>query len=110
MASEESFVDYVCGQIAAAGEISRRKMFGEFGIYCDGKIVGLVCDNMFFLKITDAGRSLLQNPTEAPPYAGAKTYFLMENLEDTAFLAGLVAQTARALPEPKPKRPKQQKK
>ena len=106
MASEESFVDYVCGQLAGAGEISRRKMFGEFGVYCDGKIVGLVCDNMFFLKMTEAGKILLKNPTEAPPYAGAKPCFLVENLEDAAFLSNLVAQTARALPEPKPKKQK----
>ena len=50
MATTPEFMDYVYGQIAEAGGVSYRKMFGEYGVYLDGKIIALVCDNMFFLK------------------------------------------------------------
>ncbi len=50
MASKQEFVDYVCEQIAQAGVITYRKMFGEYSIYCNGKVVGLICDNMFYIK------------------------------------------------------------
>ena len=59
MASDIGFVEYVCEQIRGAGHVSHRRMFGEFAVYCDGKVVALVCDNQFFLKPTDAGKALL---------------------------------------------------
>lgn len=40
MASSEEFVKYVRGQIDGAGIITYRKMFGDHGVYCDGKIIG----------------------------------------------------------------------
>lgn len=36
MASHQDFVDYVAEQLRAAGMIRSRKMFGEYGLYCDG--------------------------------------------------------------------------
>ena len=51
-----SNIQFVADQCSEAGEITSRKMFGDYGIYCDGKIVGLVCDDCFFLKPTDAVR------------------------------------------------------
>ncbi len=55
MASSLDFVHYICQQIDGAGMISYRKMFGEYAIYCDGKVIGLICDNQFFVKKTTAG-------------------------------------------------------
>jgi TfoX/Sxy family transcriptional regulator of competence genes len=49
MASDQSFVDYVCDQINAEGSITFKKMFGEYAIYCDSKIVALICDNQLFI-------------------------------------------------------------
>ena len=40
---------------------------------------------------------------EAPPYEGAKNYFLMEDVENKETLTNLVAASCRELPEPKPK-------
>ena len=45
MASNQTFVDFVVGQIKNAGEITAKKMFGEYGIYADQKIFGFICDN-----------------------------------------------------------------
>jgi len=50
MASDLSFVEYVRDQISRAGDVSFRKMFGEYAIYCDSKVVALVCHNQFFTK------------------------------------------------------------
>jgi len=107
MASDASFMDYVVDQIGAAGQVSTRKMFGEYAVYCDAKVVALVCDNQFYLKPTAGARALLSQVTEAPPYPGAKPYWLMsEQLEDQQLMAHLVRVTASELPLPKPKRPK----
>lgn len=106
MASNPEFVQFAADQAGDAGEIVYKKMFGEYGIYCDGKIFGLVCDNQLFIKITEAGRSLCPNLDEVPPYEGAKPYFLIEDLDDKELLAELVSVTCKELPEPKPKKPK----
>jgi TfoX/Sxy family transcriptional regulator of competence genes len=104
MASDISFVEYVCEQIRGAGHVSHRRMFGEFAVYCDGKVVALVCDNQFFLKPTAAGKALLGQVKEAPPYPGAKPYYLVDaQLDDADAVAAIVRATAAALPAPKAK-------
>lgn len=104
MASDTTFMAYVLDQIGQAGQVSSRKMFGEYAVYCDGKVVALVCDNQFYLKPTVAARALLGVVTEAPPYPGAKPYWLMsEQLDEQQLMANLVRLTASELPLPKTK-------
>lgn len=103
MASNADFVDYVVDQCGGAGAVVARKMFGDYGVYCDGKIVGLVSDNGFYVKPTDAGRRLLRCVDLRPPYEGAKPYFYIEDVDDRDYLSALVGATCAALPEPRPK-------
>jgi TfoX/Sxy family transcriptional regulator of competence genes len=104
MASDQQFVSFVCEQMSKAGDISYRKMFGEYAIYRDEKVVAFVCDNQLFVKPTVAGKSLLGRPIEAPPYPGAKPYFLIaDGLDDGDSLCELVIATCRELPAPRPK-------
>jgi TfoX/Sxy family transcriptional regulator of competence genes len=107
MASDLDFVEYVCDQISAAGRIAFRKMFGEYAIYCEGKVVALVCDNQFFVKPTAGGRVVVGDVAEAPPYPGAKLYWLIgDRLDEREWIANLIRITERELPPPKPKKPK----
>lgn len=106
MASKPEFVQYAADQLAEAGVITYRKMFGDYGLYCDGKIVALVCDNQLFIKITQAGKALCPELPEAPPYDGAKNYLLVEDIDDRQRLAALVRATCDELPPPKPKKKK----
>ena len=101
MASDREFVTFVCEQLRGAGEISSIRMFGEAAIYLEGKVVGLVCDNQLFLKVTEPGRAKIGSPVEAPPFPGASNWFLMTDLDDPEFLADLARTTAEALPAPK---------
>jgi len=106
MASSQSFVEFIADQIQGAGEISYRKMFGEYALYSDGKVVALICDNRLFVKPTEAGKEYTGEVTEAPPYPGAKPFFLIEErCEDREWLSGLIRITADALPPPKPRKP-----
>lgn len=107
MATDQNFVDFVVGQIQNAGEITAKKMFGEYGIYSNGKIFGVICDNKLFIKPTSSGRKFIGNVVEAPAYPGAKPSFLIEEkLEDIEWLSELVRISVKELPEPKPKRKK----
>lgn len=107
MATDQNFVDFVVGQIQNAGEITAKKMFGEYGIYSNGKIFGVICDNKLFIKPTSSGRKFIGNVVEAPAYPRAKPSFLIEEkLEDIEWLSELVRISVKELPEPKPKRKK----
>ncbi len=109
MASKIEFVEFAAEQLRNAGTITYRKMFGEYGIYCDGKIFGVICDDQLFIKITEAGRRICPDLKEAPPYDGAKNYFLVEDMEDAELLTSLVTATCQELPAPKPKKKKEKK-
>ena len=67
MASRLEYVQYVAEQLSGAGEITYKKMIGEYGLYCDGKIFANVSDDQLFVKITEAGRRLFPGLPEAPP-------------------------------------------
>lgn len=106
MATSEEYVNYILEQLSPAGEIRCQKMFGEYGVYCFDKIIGVVCQNQLFLKVTPAGVELLQNCPQAAPYAGAKPHFLIENVEDKGLMGKLIPKMYEELPAPKPKRRK----
>lgn len=107
MASDQEFVDFVIDQIENAGEITAKKMFGEYGIYADGKLFALICDNKLFVKPTKSGREFIVDVVESPPYEGAKPSFLIEEkIEDREWISELIRVTIKDLPMPKPKKRK----
>ena len=106
MASKQSTVDFILDQIRAAGDVSARKMFGEYAIYCGKKIVGLVCDDRLFVKKTFAGKSYIVRCLEKSPYDGAKPCFLIsrKRMDDREWITELIRITSCELPEPVPKK------
>ncbi|WP_053839320.1 TfoX/Sxy family protein [Xanthomonas graminis] len=106
MASDASYVDYVLEQAALGAALTCKKMFGEYALYLDGKVVAFVCDNQVFVKPTAAGRALLGEVVEQAPYPGGKPHYLIdEGLEDRTVLQRLLRATAQALPAPNRPRP-----
>ncbi len=77
-------------------------MFGEFGVYCDGKMIALICNDQLFMKPTAAGRAFIGDVSEASPYPGAKPCFLIseDRWDDSDWLAQLVRVSAVELPAP----------
>lgn len=108
MASQQRIVDYIVEQIAQAGKVSARKMFGEYGIYCDGKMVALVCDDRLFVKPTAGGHAHIGRIREASPYPGAKPCFLIAGdlWDDADWLANLIRISVAELPAPAVKKRK----
>lgn len=110
MGSNQEFADYVLEQLRLVRRVRHRKMFGEYAVYANEKVVALICDNQLFVRPTVAGRALLTANgalAEAPPYPGAKLHLLIEGeLDDPEFLARLIDATERELPVPKAKKPK----
>ncbi|HEY5236627.1 MAG TPA: TfoX/Sxy family protein [Rhabdochlamydiaceae bacterium] len=111
MATRQSTIDFILEHLQAAGEIRAKKMFGEYGIFCSGKMVALVCGDQLFVKPTLAGAKFIGNCVERSPYPGSKPCFLIsrDKWADSAWLTTLIQISARELPLPKKKSSPQKK-
>lgn len=56
MAVSDAFVSFVLDQLSQWGQVSVRPMFGGAGLYRDGKMFGLIADNVAYLKVDDSNR------------------------------------------------------
>jgi len=107
MATDPGMAEYVLDQLDADCGVTSKKMFGEYGLFSEGKMWGMICDDRLFVKKTEAGRAYIGKPVEAPPYPGAKPIFVIEDrIDDGEWLSELVRITTRELPKPKPRKRK----
>lgn len=102
MATSREFHDYIVENLKKAGEISTRKMMGEYCVYYRGKLIGDICDNSLFLKPTEAVLRLMPDAERAYPYDGSKTLMVIaDDVENTELMAELLHEMYTELPEPK---------
>ena len=108
MATQQRTIDYLIEQATGAGPVSAKPMFGEYGVYVDGKMIGSVCDDRLFVKPTASGRVHAEPASDAQPYPGARPHLLIEadRWENAEWLGELLRVTAAELPAPKPRKPK----
>ncbi|WMI81785.1 TfoX/Sxy family protein [Anaerotignum sp. MB30-C6] len=106
MASDAGLVQYIAEQMAGAGNIRYRKMMGDYCLYCDDKVIGLVCDDQLFLKNTPSASENLKGFPMGCAYEGAKPSYVIDNIDNRDFLANVVRQIAEDLPVPKKKKKK----
>ena len=104
MPTTPDFIAYAAEQIALGGRLSHKKMFGEYALYVDGKVVAFACDNSLFVKPSAAADTLAPELPRRPPYPGAKDYPVADELlDDSDALRRLILTTASLMPAPKPK-------
>ena len=105
MATNQDFVDYVAEQVGLGDRLTQKKMFGEYALYVDGKVVAFACDNSLFIKPSAAAVKLAPELPQRPPYPGAKGYPVADELLDDAdLIRQLILATAALMPEPRPKK------
>ena len=97
MASHPDYVEYVVEQLRGAGSVRARKMFGEYGLFCDGTFFGVICDDQLFIKITPQGEIAFPDLLKAPPYEGAKDSFVVEDVDDPTMAVELTRITCETL-------------
>lgn len=112
MATARTTVDYIVDQIEDAGPVSAKAMFGEFGLYCDGKMIAIIADEQLLVKPTAGGRAWAASAEEASPYPGAKPCLLIEpdRWDDREWMSELARITAAELPAPTARPPRRAKK
>jgi DNA transformation protein and related proteins len=113
MGTRTSTIEYLLDQLDELPDARARKMFGEYALYHQEKVVALVCDDQLYVKITPAGKALLgEGYEEGHAYPGAKPSMVIgaEEIENRERLCELIRITADALPPPKVKKPRKRKK
>jgi len=105
MASSKAIVDYVVAQLGPTAHA--KSMFGEYGLYLGGQLIGLICDDRLFLKQTPDAASILGEHECAPPYPNARPAIVVPEdvWDDRTLMMRLAAATAAALAS-RPKRPR----
>jgi len=123
MSKQNEFCEYLMDRLAPLGAPSYRFMFGGYGIYLDGLIVGLVVDDVLLLRADEENRREFEARGIGPfrPYPDKMTstmpyYTVPEDVfeDQDAFLewagrsreAGLRAQAAKEAKEKGKKRGK----
>ena len=108
MATSAATIEYLLDQMSGE-KVSARKMFGEYALYSEGRVVGLVYDDTLFIKITEPGKTFVEDHyEEGPAYPGAKPSMVIpeERIEDRDWLSELIRITTEHVPLPKPKKKK----
>ena len=102
-------IETLLDQLRGAGDLTTRRMFGEYCLYLDGITVALVCRDLLFVKPTIAGRLLDLASDEVPPFPGIRPYLLIDRdqLDDPdqrEAVCELLRVTAAAVVEPTSRR------
>ena len=64
---KNEFVEYIIGdQLAQLSGLSARAMFGGFGVYLEGTIVGIVVADELYLKVDESNRSVYEAMGSVP--------------------------------------------
>lgn len=100
MACTKEYIDFVCRQLAGAGEVTTRKMMGDYVIYVDGKCVVTACDGMCYVKIHPAIEELMKEAERGRPYEGASMHYLLD-VTHSEEAVQVVRRLAEVLPYPK---------
>jgi TfoX/Sxy family transcriptional regulator of competence genes len=107
MATRKETIEPILDAIRGA---TVRRMFGEYAIYLDGKVLGFICDDTLFLKNLPEAQDLLADAELGEAYPGSKLYIIADPwLDEPDVLARAACAIADALPPPKPKSKKRQR-
>ena len=60
------FVKYILDILSDLGDARSRAMFGGYGIYHDGVMIGLIASGVFYLKVDDGNRGAFEAEGSKP--------------------------------------------
>jgi DNA transformation protein len=67
MVASDSFAEFLREQLAPLGRVSMRRMFGKTGVFCEGVMLGMVTDNVLYLRVDDLNRAAFKEAGSSPP-------------------------------------------
>lgn len=95
MASDKDYLEYILEQLRLLDDIKYKPMMGEFLLYYKGKLFGGIYDNRLLVKKTDTNNVF--NLSEAIPYDGAKTMYIIEDVDNAEVVKDIIISTCKGL-------------
>jgi TfoX/Sxy family transcriptional regulator of competence genes len=103
MATNQSTVETILSFLPDI-EVRARKMFGEYGLYCDDKVTAFICDDTLFVKILPENADLANDLETGACYPGSKPYYIVPAEKyESDWLQEFIQVTADAVPAKKKK-------
>ena len=105
MATTDETAQFILSKLRHSDRFTAKRMFGEFGLYADGKMVALICDDRLFVKIAPQSEALEPQCEKGEPYPRAKPHYLIDEgqLSTIPTLPSILLALAEAMPEKKTK-------
>lgn len=99
MATSKECKDFVLNQLDLLDNVTCRAMMGEFLLYYNGVLFGGIYDNRLLVKIADTNKKY--NFEKQLPYKGAKSMYLIEDVDNKELLKDIVLDTYKAITKKK---------
>ncbi|MCX6732902.1 MAG: TfoX/Sxy family protein [Candidatus Roizmanbacteria bacterium] len=100
MSTKKDTILFILKKLGNTSRFTTRAMFGEYALYADNKVVGLVCDDLLYVKNCSASSFLEKTCEKDSPYPGAKLYYVVdeEKLDMLVALPNILLMIAKSLP------------
>lgn len=104
MATSREYALFVENLFRGVDGFSMKRMFGEYGIYLQGRVLGFLCDEQILLQDTPTARKLLPDAERKELFPGSKLFIIFSDEGNHHLLQSVAQAMWEELPVPKPRR------
>ncbi len=106
MSTQKETVEFILEKFGDSKRFAVRAMFGEYALYADGKVVGLVCNDQLYVKILPESAELEKFCEQDEAYPGSKKFYVIEEpqLSHIKNLPDILLNISKWLPAKKSKK------
>lgn len=95
MATSKEYCEFIINQLSMLDAITCKAMMGEYLLYYKGILFGGIYDNRLLVKKVDNNKKY--DLEEDIPYDGAKTMYLISDIDDKEIVRNIVLDTYNGL-------------
>ena len=104
MATSREYALFVENLFRGVDGFSMKRMFGEYGIYLQGRVLGFLCDEQILLQDTPTARKLLPDAERKELFPGSKLFIIFSDEGNHHLLQSVAQAMWEELPVPKPRK------
>ena len=104
MATSREYAFFVENLFRGVDGFSMKRMFGEYGIYLQGRVLGFLCDEQILLQDTPTARKLLPDAEKKELFPGSKLFIIFSDEGNHHLLQSVAQAMWEELPVPKPRK------
>ena len=95
MATTKDYKNFVLEQLKLLDNITCKSMMGEYLLYYNGVLFGGIYDDRLLVKIVNNNKKYKMQ--ESIPYDGAKTMYLVDDVDNQEILKDIILDTYKDL-------------